>query len=241
MSFLQELFRKNTSTLLSMVLLVALPVAGSSTLTYLLYQNQALLQHLSLGQSLLYFVAIAFTMAFALTPTTFVAIVTGFYLGWTGLPGMVLAYALAALVGYEVATRLDEGRLLSFLHHFPKADAVMRELKHQSWQLIVLTRLSPVLPFALMTFVLAVLRVDRRRFLLASVVGMLPRSLFFYGLGTKAQDVLALVRNPDTGTAGKVLVVVLILISMFGLYYLFNRALQRALNKRVEKQQKNFS
>ena len=241
MAFVQELFRNNTSTLLSMVLLVALPVAGSSTLTYLLYQHQALLQQLSFGQSLLYFVAIAFTMAFALTPTTFVAIVTGFYLGWAGLPGMVVAYALAALVGYEVATRLDEGRLLGFLHHFPKAEAVMQELKHQSWQLIVLTRLSPVLPFALMTFVLAVLRVDRRRFLLASVVGMLPRSLFFYGLGTKAQDVLALVRDPDTGTAGKVLVVALVVVSIAGLYYLFNRALQRALQKQVKKQQKNFS
>lgn len=237
MAFLRELFQKNASTLLSMFLLVALPVVGSSSLSYVLYRNQALLEHLTLGQSLLYFGIIAFTMAFAITPTTFVALVTGFYLGWAGLPGMVLAYALAALVGYQVAASLDHGKMLQFLHHFPKADAVMRELKHDSWQLIILTRISPVLPFALMTFVLAVMRVDRKRFLLASVMGMLPRSLFFYWLGTKAQDVFSLLKDPDTGTAGKLLVIGLVAVSLFGLYFLFNRALKRALGSSARKEQ----
>ncbi|QJX45956.1 TVP38/TMEM64 family protein [Hymenobacter taeanensis] len=231
MLFLKELFQKNASTLLSMFLLVALPVLGSSSLSYVLYRNQALLEQLTPGQSIFYFVVIAFTMAFALTPTTFVALVTGFYLGWPGLPGMVLAYALAAFIGYHIAASLDHGKMLHFLHHFPKADAVMKELKTQSWQLIILTRISPVLPFALMTFVLAVMRVDARRFLVASVIGMLPRSLFFYWLGTKAQDVVALLQDPDTGTMGKLLVIGLVAISLFGLYYLFNRALQRTLSK----------
>ncbi|MFC7667742.1 VTT domain-containing protein [Hymenobacter humi] len=81
----------------------------------------------------------------------------------------------------SLAQRLDHGKLRTFLHHFPKAGAVLEELQHQSWQLIILTRLSPVLPFALMTFVLAIVGVPRRRFLIASVVGMLPRSLFFIG------------------------------------------------------------
>ncbi|TGE22138.1 TVP38/TMEM64 family protein [Hymenobacter aquaticus] len=231
MAFLKELFQKNASTLLSMGLLVAMPVVGSTSLTILLYNYQDLLHHLSLGQVLLYFLLIGVTMAFALTPTTFVALVTGFYFDWAGLPGMVVAYALAALVGYEVASRLDHGKMTTFLHHFPKADAVMRELKNESLQLIILTRISPVLPFALMTFVLAVMRIDRRRFLLGSVLGMLPRSLFFYWLGTKAQDVFALVNHPDTGTAGKLLLLVLVVISLFGLYYVFNRALKRALNR----------
>jgi uncharacterized membrane protein YdjX (TVP38/TMEM64 family) len=144
---------------------------------------------------------------------------------------MVGAYALAALMGYQVASVLDHGKMATFLSHFPKADAVMKELRHESWQLIVLTRISPVLPFALMTFVLAVLRVERRRFLLASVLGMLPRSLFFYWLGSKAQDIVALLRDSETGTAGKMLLFGLVAISLYGLYYLFNRALQRALRR----------
>ena len=228
---LRELFQKNFSTLLTMFLLVAVPLLGSASLLGVLYEKQELLRHLSPGQVLLYFVVIAFTMAFALTPTTFVAIVTGYYFGWAGLGGMVLAYALAASIGYELARRLDHGKLRHFLHLFPKAQAVLGELQNQSWQLILLTRLSPVLPFALMTFALAIVGVPRKRFLLASVLGMLPRSLFFYWLGTKASDVLALLQNPDQGTLSKLVLLGLVVASLFGLYVVFNKALQRALRQ----------
>lgn len=231
MRFLRELFQKNFSTLLTMFLLVAVPLLGSSSLLLLLYERQEMLRGLGPGAQVAYFGAIAVTMALALTPTTFVAIVTGYYFGWAGLPGMVLAYALAAAIGYELAQRLDHGKLRDFLHLFPKADAVLGELQHQSWQLILLTRLSPVLPFALMTFVLAIVGVPRRRFLAASVLGMLPRSLFFYWLGTKASDVLALLRNPDQGTLSKLVLVGLVAASLFGLYVVFNRALQKVLRR----------
>ena len=214
-----------------MFLLVAVPLLGTASLLGLLYERQELLRHLSLGQALLYFSIIAFTMAFAFTPTTFVAIVTGYYFGWGGLPGMVLAYALAAAIGYELALRLDHGKLRHFLHLFPKAEAVLGELQSHSWQLILLTRLSPVLPFALMTFVLAIVGVPRRRFLLASVLGMLPRSLFFYWLGTEASDVLALLRNPDEGMLSKIVLLGLVAASIFGLFIVFNRALQKVLRR----------
>lgn len=229
MAFLRTIFQKNFSTLLTMFLLVAVPLLGSSSVALLLYRHQHLLQNLRLGPALLYFALTAVTMALALTPTTFVAIATGYYFGWAGLPGMVVAYAVAAAIGYELAGRLDHGKLRQFLHLFPKAGAVVDELQTQSWSLIVLTRLSPVLPFALMTFVLAMVGVPRRRFLAASVLGMLPRSLFFYWLGTQASDVLALLRDPDQGALSKLVLLGLVAASLFGLFFVFNRALKRAL------------
>lgn len=230
-AFLRELLQKNFSTFLTLLLLVAVPLLGSSALLLILARHEQLLQHLTLAESVLYFAVVSLTMALALTPTTFVAIATGYYLGWVGLPGMVVAYALAALLGYELARHLDQGKLRGFLLNFPKAGAVLGELHQQSWQLIVLTRLSPVLPFALMTFVLAIVGVPRGRFLAASVLGMLPRSLFFYWLGTEAHDVWALLRNPDQGTGSKLLLIGLVVASLWGLYTLFNRALKRALER----------
>lgn len=216
-----------------MLLLVAVPLLGSGSLVLILYENQALLQHLSPPQMLSYFVLMGIAMTIALTNSTFVVIITGYFLGWLGLPGMVASYALAAALGYELARRLDHGKLRRFLHHFPKADAVLAELQHQSFSLILLTRLSPVLPFALMTFVLAIVGVPRGRFLAASVLGMLPRSLFFYWLGTKAQDVWALLHNPDEGTLSKLVLLGLVAASVLGLYVVLNRALQRVLRRQA--------
>ncbi len=234
MHFIRELFQKNLSTLLTMALLVLVPLVGSSSLVLVLSRHQNLLQHLTALQMVLYFALMGLTMAVALTNSTFVVIVTGYFLGWAGLPGMVASYALAAALGYELARRLDQDQLRGFLHRFPKADAVLAELQDQSWQLILLTRLSPVLPFALMTFVLAIVGVPRGRFLAASILGMLPRSLFFYWLGTKASDVLALLRDPDEGTLSKLVLLALVAASLLGLYMVFNRALQRVLRRPAE-------
>ncbi|GAB3234927.1 hypothetical protein GCM10027346_24210 [Hymenobacter seoulensis] len=241
MAFLKELFHQNTSTIVSLFLMALLPLVGDSALAWGLHQNAGWLQDPSLLQMLLYFVGVAFTMTFALTHTTVVVLVTAFYFDWAGFPGMILTYMLAALFGHMLATSLDKGKLIQLLEKFPKAHAVMHELRGDSWRLVLLTRLSPVLPFAMITFILAVMGVPRGKFLTASVVGMLPRTLFFYWLGTKAQDVLLLIQDPDTGTTGKVLVVVLIAVSLFGLYFLFTRAVKRSLEKSVKQEQKNFN
>ncbi|WP_242926831.1 TVP38/TMEM64 family protein [Pontibacter vulgaris] len=228
---LQGFIRQNASTFVSMVLLVAVPVVVSSTLAYYLYQYQGLLQNLELWQMLLYFVAVSFTMALALTPTTFVALVSGFYMGWPGFPGVVVSYGIAALVGYSIAQLIDHGKMMSFLNRFEKARNLMQELREQSWSLIFLTRISPVLPFALMNFVLSLLQVQRNKFFVASIVGMLPRTLFFFWIGTQANDIINLLQNPDTGTSGKLLMIGLIIISIGGLYFVFDRALKKALKK----------
>lgn len=228
---LKNLIRQNAATFFSMLLLVVLPLVVSSGLSLMLYSFSDLLLDLNLLEILLYFGVVSFTMAFALTPTTFVALVTGFFLGWPSFPGVVVSYGLAAMLGYTVARMIDEGKLLAFLSRFEKTALVMEELRKQSWSLIILTRISPVLPFALMTFVLSVMKINRRKFLLASLIGMLPRTLFFFWVGTQAQNLVTLLSDPDAGTGGQVLLVGLIVISLFGLYALFNRALKKALRR----------
>ncbi|MFD2246046.1 TVP38/TMEM64 family protein [Pontibacter ruber] len=226
---LRSFIRENASTFVSMLLLVVVPVVVSSTIALVLYQYQGLLQNLQWWEMLLYFAAVSVTMAFALTPTTFVALVSGFYLSWTLFPGLIVSYGIAALVGYSVARLIDHGKMMSFLNRFEKALFLMQELRQQSWSLIILTRISPVLPFALMNFVLSLLQVDRKKFFLASIVGMLPRTLFFFWIGTQASDVINLLQNPDSGSGGQLLMIALIIISIGGLYFVFDRALKKAL------------
>ncbi|MFC6997453.1 TVP38/TMEM64 family protein [Rufibacter roseus] len=227
----KKLLQQNTGTLVYSFLLVVVPVLVSSALALWLYRNQELMHHLTPEQMLLYYLLISLTMAFALTPTTFVALATGFFLGWEGFPGVVVAYGVAALIGYEMARLVDQGKMEKLLHQFPKAEGIRNELRSQSWSLIILTRISPVLPFAFMTFVLSLVRIPRLRFLVASMLGMLPRTLFFFWLGTQAQDLLDLLQDPNAGTSGKLLMGALVIISLGGLYVLFNRAIKKALSK----------
>jgi uncharacterized membrane protein YdjX (TVP38/TMEM64 family) len=228
---LRNFIQENVSTVVSMLLLVVVPVVVSSTLAIYLYQYQETLSNLSIWQMILYFIVVSFTMAFALTPTTFVALVSGFYLGWQGFPGIVISYGIAALIGYSLAQFIDHGKMMGFMNRFEKARNLMQELRNDSWSLIFLTRISPVLPFALMNFVLSLLQINRVRFFLASIVGMLPRTLFFFWIGTQANDIINLLQDPDSGGSGKLLMIALIIISIGGLYFIFDRALKKALQK----------
>ncbi|RDV16965.1 DedA family protein [Pontibacter diazotrophicus] len=232
---LRTFIRENASTFISMLLLVVVPVVVSSTLAVVLYNYQDLLAGLSWSEMLLYFAVISVTMAMALTPTTFVALVSGFYLGWSGFAGIVVSYGIAALIGYSLARIIDHGKMMGFLNRFEKARILMQELRNQSWSLIILTRISPVLPFALMNFVLSLLQVDRTRFFIASIIGMLPRTLFFFWIGTQARDIVSVLQDPNAGAGGQILLISLVIISIGGLYFLFDRALKRTLRKASEK------
>ncbi|MBF9253430.1 VTT domain-containing protein [Pontibacter sp. 172403-2] len=240
LALLRNLIRQNASTFISMLLLVVVPVVISSTLAYVLYDHQALLQGLNWWQMGLYFLIVSVTMALALTPTTFVALASGFYLSWSGFPGIVVSYGVAALVGYSLAKLIDHGKMMSFLNRFENARNLMQELRAESWSLIFLTRISPVLPFALMNFVLSLLQVDRKKFFLASILGMLPRTFFFFWIGTQASDILILLQKPETGSGGKLLLILLVIISVGGLYFVFDRALKKALRKASTKNAENI-
>ena len=116
----RQLLSQNASTFVSMGLLMVVPFLGSSALlAFFFYYNQVL-QSLNFGGALLYFLVITLTMTLALTPTTFMAIITGYYFGWAGFPGMVAAYAGALLLARLITNQLDHGKLWRFLHRFPK-------------------------------------------------------------------------------------------------------------------------
>jgi uncharacterized membrane protein YdjX (TVP38/TMEM64 family) len=229
--FLRQLFQQNFSSLLLMALSLIIPLLGSSALAGLFYYHYQSFLTLNWWQALLYFAVTAITMALALTPTTFIALVTGFFFGWPGFIGMVISYMGALMIARALTTLLDHGTLWNFLHHFPKVGAVLDELQRQQFGMIVLSRLSPVLPFALMNFVLSMLQVSKRNYLVGSLLGMLPRTAFFYWIGTQGQAVFEMIKDPAANKLNQIVILTLFVLSLFGLMFLITRAVRKALRQ----------
>ncbi len=139
--------------------------------------------------------ALSITMAFGLTPTTFVALLCGFFLGFASAGYLIVAYVLASAVGYGIGRCLDGGRLGRSLKHYPLAEKVAADLVARPVLIVVLMRLSPALPFCLMNLVLAALRVRISLYLLAGSVGMLPRTLLSLWVGSQSRTVVALLES----------------------------------------------
>ncbi len=78
----------------------------------------------------------------------------------------------------------------------PRARAIDRAVGRQGFKLVLLLRLSPIVPFNLLNYALSLSSVSPGRYVLASFIGMLPGTLLYVYLGSLATTAASL------GTAG---------------------------------------
>ncbi len=216
--------QRNAFSLGYALLLGVLPLLVSSSLGYGVATHEAQIQQFSTAAWAGVFALSVVTMAFALTPTTLVALIAGFFLGFRAVPSLVLAYAAASLLGYEAARWLDGGRLLARLSQKPKVRQLVERVREREFSVTALARLSPVLPFALTNVLFSFVNVSRKNLLLGGLLGMLPRTVLSVWAGTEARTLRRLLETPNEANASQWILLVLILVSLIGLGYVLQRA-----------------
>jgi uncharacterized membrane protein YdjX (TVP38/TMEM64 family) len=201
-----------------------MPVLVSSTLAVYAIRYETQIGQLPLEYWLLFYAITCFTMAFALTPTTFIALISGYFLGWISLPFMSVSYLIASWLGYRAAVFFDRGKLLQSLEERKGVRQFIERLKTGQLGIIIMSRLSPVLPFAMMNVLLALLRVNLTKFVWGGFIGMLPRTVVSIWAGTQTREIRTLLEEGDRGYTMELTYLVLILISVAGFAYYFKRA-----------------
>lgn len=200
------------------------PLISSSLITAFLIQHQQWYQGLSLVQWFPLFILSAITMATAITPTTFIALVSGYFLGWQAAMPMIASYLMASMLGFVLGKQLDGGRLMSGFEQQSKVCQIIEEVKKRDWSLMVLLRISPVLPFSLINLLLPATGLRFRVFVIAGFIGMLPRTLFSIWAGLQAQNLTQLLQNPDQNTSATILVIITAVASVGGLLIILSKA-----------------
>ena len=118
---LVSLLKNNHRAALGLTLLGLMTLLFSSFVATVIVHYESGLQQLNLLQWALLFLLSAFTMTLAMTPSTFVALVGGYFLGWQATAFMLVAYFLASFMGYQAGRLLDGGRLILSLQQHPAA------------------------------------------------------------------------------------------------------------------------
>lgn len=73
----------------------------------------------------------------------------------------------------------------------PKLQALDATVTREGWMIVLLMRLSPVIPFNLLNYAFGATRVSLRDYALASAVGMLPGTMVYVYLGSLASELAA--------------------------------------------------
>jgi pyruvate/2-oxoglutarate dehydrogenase complex dihydrolipoamide dehydrogenase (E3) component/uncharacterized membrane protein YdjX (TVP38/TMEM64 family) len=151
--------------------------------------------------------------------------------------GSTVAAAAAFLLGRTLARGWVERRMAGR----PVFRALDTAVAESGFKIVLLTRLSPLLPYFLLNYAYGLTKVKFRDFVLASWIGMLPGTLLYIYIGSTAAGAAALAagKAPETGVVGWVFwgvglvatVVVALLVT-----YQARRALRQALKSVEEKE-----
>ncbi|CAL5227531.1 g10520 [Coccomyxa viridis] len=112
------------------------------------------------------------------------------------VPGTILVWsgATIGLVGCLFVGRcLLREWVASLANKYPVWQAIEGAIRDEGWKMVMLLRLSPILPFALLNYGLSVTPISAWTYTWASAVGIIPGTLLYVYLGSLANDIGELV------------------------------------------------
>ncbi|MDE3154468.1 MAG: TVP38/TMEM64 family protein [Acidobacteriota bacterium] len=143
------------------------------------------------------FIVIYVVSTVALLPGSILTLVAGF--AWGPVWGLAVA-SPASVAGATAAFALGRTVLRGWvgrkLEAMPRGRAIDRAVGEKGFRLVLLLRLSPIVPFNLLNYALSLSDISIGRYVLASFVGMLPGTWLYVYLGSLATTAASL------GTAG---------------------------------------
>lgn len=201
-----------------------MPLTFSSGLSFIIIDNISLIEEFTTIQWLTVYSVLVITMAFALTPTTVVALISGYFLGFYAIVPVVISYSLASIVGHQLSKPLGSNFQKVIKTSYPKIDAFIHRMSDKSsLSFVVFSRISPILPFAIMNLVLPFVGIQFRPFFWGGMLGMLPRTILAITVGKLANDIYTIVENPSSGVSMQIGFGILLLASLLGFIFIYRR------------------
>ncbi|MCC7111393.1 MAG: TVP38/TMEM64 family protein [Deltaproteobacteria bacterium] len=153
--------------------------------------------------------ALAYVLATVLLlPGSMFTLGAGF--AWGPMAGLALVSpvsVLAATLSFVLARFAARDWVARKVARDPRFAAIDAAVGDNGFKIVLLLRLSPLLPFNLLNYALGLTRVRLRDYLLGSWLGMLPGTLLYVYLGSLVTSAsqLASGERPDAGPWGRVM------------------------------------
>ena len=176
------------------------------------------------------FIVMYIIAAVVLAPAFVLTFSAGAVFGlWRGTLLTFIGAVLGASAVYAVAAPLARSRVLRWIDRDARVAATRRAVVRDSWWIMFLLRLSPLVPYSLLNYALALSGVRFRDYLFA-LIGMIPAIVMYAYYGKVAGDVTRIAAgvSPPRGTEYYVMMIVG-LFATFAATHLIGRAAKKAM------------
>lgn len=137
---------------------------------------------------------IAFVAAYVLCAIFLISVLLptiagGFLFGpFWGVVWVSLASTLGAAAAFVIGRYVARGPIERKFANNPKFQALNAATEKEGWKIVLLTRLSPFLPYIAVNYVFGLTRVRFWPYMLTSWIGMLPAGIAYVWLGSLAKN-----------------------------------------------------
>lgn len=119
-------------------------------------------------------VVVLVVITFLPAPDWPLPIAAGYVYGVWAFPMVYLSVAFASALAFLIARHLFRDRIRAFLDRRQKYRAFDKAVAAEGWQVVVLLRLSPIVPFNLQNYALGATAIPFLQYLGATLVGIVP-------------------------------------------------------------------
>lgn len=139
------------------------------------------------------FGAIYVVATLALLPAAVLNVAAGALFGLAWGVGVVMSAAMvSAIAAFLIARHLLRERIRAHYTRDGTPAAIDKALRSEGWRAVALLRLSPVIPFALKSYLFGVSRVRMRDYVIGTFLGKLPGTILLTALGTTGRAAMDL-------------------------------------------------
>jgi uncharacterized membrane protein YdjX (TVP38/TMEM64 family) len=135
--------------------------------------------------------------AVVLAPAFLLTITAGAIWGFMGVLYVMIGATLGAVLAFFTSRHFVRRLVEHYVARHPKLAAIDRAVETEGFRLILLLRLSPVVSYVLLNYILGISRVRFRDYLAGSI-GMLPTVVAYVYAGKVAGDVVLLTGGSAT-------------------------------------------
>jgi uncharacterized membrane protein YdjX (TVP38/TMEM64 family) len=121
--------------------------------------------------------------AVVLAPEAVLTIVAGYAYGFWGLPIVLVAATIGASLAFLIARHLARDRVRRLLEDRREFGAIDTAIAEEGWKIVVLLRLSPMIPFNLQNYLLGLTGTPFPHYVAATFFGIIPGTVFYTYLG----------------------------------------------------------
>ncbi len=119
----------------------------------------------------------------ALLPCAPLSIVAGLAYGVWAFPLVIASAMTGAALAFQIGRHLAQERVRAWAQDHPRGAAVIDAVSAQGWKVVLLLRLSPLIPFNVQNYLFGITSISFTHYAIATAIGILPGAALFISIG----------------------------------------------------------